>query len=128
LFLSEEPVNALSEPSEAVAHGRYLAEGPAHCGECHTPRNFVGGLDKSRWLAGAPNPAGRGTIPNITPSGEAGSWSEDDIANFLETGFTPEFDSAGGQMAEVVKNLARLPAEDRAAIAAYLKTVAAISD
>jgi mono/diheme cytochrome c family protein len=128
LFLNDEPVVALGDQSEAAARGRYLAEGPAHCGECHTPRNAIGGLDESRWLAGAPNPVGRGRIPNITPGGHINSWSEADIANFLETGFTPEFDSAGGRMAEVVKTLAELPAEDRAAIAAYLKAVPAISD
>lgn len=129
LFLDDGAVVALDNPSEEVAHGRYLAEGPAHCGECHTPRNLMGGLDKSRWLAGAPNPAGRGTIPNITSGSPSfASWSEADIANFLETGFTPEFDSAGGEMAEVVKSLAQLPADDRAAIAAYLKTVPAVTD
>lgn len=127
LFLDEGSVVALDNPPEAVARGQYLVEGPGHCGECHTPRNLMGGLDRSRWLAGAPNPAGRGTIPNITPgSSSFASWSEADIANFLETGFTPEFDSAGGEMAEVVKSLAQLPAEDRAAIAAYLKAVPAI--
>ena len=127
LFLDEGQVVALDNPSEAVARGQYLVEGPGHCGECHTRRNFMGGLDRSQWLGGAPNPAGRGTIPNITPgSSSFASWSEADIANFLETGFTPEFDSAGGEMAEVVKSLARLPADDRAAIAAYLKAVPAI--
>lgn len=128
LYLSEEPIvaAAMSGPAE---RGRYLAEGPAHCGECHTPRNSIGGPQMSRWLGGAPNPAGKGTIPNITPgSPDIGAWSEDDIANYLETGFTPEFDSAGGQMAEVVKSLAELPGKDRAAIAAYLKAVPAISE
>lgn len=128
LYFGDGPVVAVAETGPA-ARGRYLAEGPAHCGECHTPRNAIGGPDKTRWLGGAPNPAGRGTIPNITPGGpDVGGWSEEDIASYLETGFTPEFDSAGGQMAEVVKNLAELPADDRAAIAAYLKAVPAVSE
>src|SRR5690606_16902237 len=46
--------------------GRYIGEAMAHCGECHTPRNLFGAMDTARWLAGAPNPSGRGTIPNIT--------------------------------------------------------------
>lgn len=37
----------------------------------------------------------------------------------------PDFDSVGGSMVEVQKNLAELPAEDRAAIAAYLKAIPA---
>jgi mono/diheme cytochrome c family protein len=76
------------------------------------------------WLAGAPNPEGKGKIPNITPgSKDMGSWSEADIANYLETGFTPDFDSAGGSMTEVQQNIAHLPKPDIEAIAAYLKAV-----
>ncbi|RUU50905.1 cytochrome C, partial [Mesorhizobium sp. M2C.T.Ca.TU.002.02.1.1] len=44
-------------------------------------------------------------------------------ANYLETGFTPDFDSVGGAMVDVQKNMAQLTADDRAAIAAYLKAV-----
>lgn len=103
--------------------GRYLAEALAHCGECHTPRNALGGLDRSRWLAGAPNPSGSGTIPNITPA-KLG-WSADEITEYLTTGFTPEYDSVGGHMVHVVENLSRLPDSDRRAVAAYLKRVPA---
>ena len=104
--------------------GRYLVEGPGHCGECHTPRGSTGGSLHDQWLAGAPAAAGSGVVANIT-SGEGGiaEWSVGDIAGLLETGFTPEFDSVGGGMAEVVKTTARLTPEDRAAIAAYLKAV-----
>lgn len=101
--------------------GRYLSEALAHCGECHTPRDALGGLDFSRWLAGAPNPSGSGSIPNITPA--VLTWSEREIAGYLASGFTPSFDSVGGSMAAVVDALGRLPNEDVAAIAAYLKRV-----
>ena len=123
LFLDDAPVVALDDPSEQLARGRYLVEGPGHCGECHTPRNLIGGSDKGQWLAGAAAADGDGNVPNIT-SGEGGigGWSEDDIATLLETGFTPEFDSVGGDMAAVVRNMAHLPATDRQAIAAYLKS------
>lgn len=107
--------------TEQEKRGRYLSEALAHCGECHTPRDGLGGLDFSRWLAGAPNPSGTGSIPNITPA--ALSWSEREIAGYLASGFTPSFDSAGGTMAAVVEALGRLPNEDVAAIAAYLKRV-----
>ena len=109
-----------------LARGQYLVEGPGHCGECHTPRNALGGFEPDQWLAGAPNPEGQGRIPNITPGSKSiGGWSESDIVNYLETGFTPDFDSVGGSMVEVQKNIARLPASDREAIAAYLKAVPA---
>ena len=107
-----------------IERGRYLVEALGHCGECHTPRNFLGGLDRSRWLAGAPHPSGKGAIPNIT-SGKL-AWSEAEIVDFLATGFTPEFDSAGGEMAAVVAELAHLPQSDLEAIAAYLKAIPAI--
>ena len=89
--------------------GRYLVEGPGHCGECHTPRDFAGGTKKDEWLAGAAAAEGDGIVPNIT-SGEGGigDWSEGDIANYLETGFTPDFDSVGGAMVDVQKNMAQL--------------------
>ena len=108
---------ATPEPADAVeARGRYLVEALGHCAECHTPRDALGGLQRARWMQGGPNPVGRGRIPALPPAG----WSAFDIAAFLETGFTPEFDSAGGEMADVVANISRIAAPDRAAIAAYL--------
>lgn len=107
--------------TQTEIRGRYLVEALGHCGECHTPRNLLGGLDRGRWLAGAPDPSGKGTIPNITPA--TLTWSEADIAAYLETGFTPDYDSVSGHMVHVVDNFARLPASDRAAVAAYLKRV-----
>jgi mono/diheme cytochrome c family protein len=106
--------------------GRYIVEAEAHCGECHTPRNLLGGLKRDQWLSGAPNPDGKGRIPNITP-GKL-SWSEDEIVEYLTSGFTPEFDSVGGSMAHVVSNMARLPESDRKAVAAYLKLVPAVQN
>lgn len=125
LYLSDEPVVAFGDGTDpAVRRGQYLVEGPGHCGECHTARTALGGLEYSQWLAGAPSLEGRGRIPNITPSQDGiGSWSASDIAYYLESGFTPDFDSAGGEMAKVVRNMARLPSEDREAIAAYLKAI-----
>ena len=120
LFLRDDWV--VDVPPE-LERGRYLVEALAHCGACHTPRNALGGLDLSRWLAGAPNPSGRGTIPGLTP--DKLDWSAADIAYYLESGFTPEFDSVGGHMAAVVENFAQLSAEDRAAVAAYLKALPA---
>ncbi|THD74982.1 c-type cytochrome [Thalassobius vesicularis] len=101
--------------------GRYLVEALGHCGECHTPRNALGGLDYANWLTGAPNPSGKGKIPNITPA--VLDWSEADLVEYFTSGFTPDYDSAGGEMAEVVQNLSKLPVEDRQAIAAYLKSL-----
>lgn len=126
LNLDSAPVVSVPDDNEVLMLGRYLVEGPGHCGECHTPRNWNGGLDYSRWLAGAPNPDGEGKVSNITPgdNGLAG-WSAGDIEYYLESGFTPDYDTAGSSMVEVQENMARLPAKDRAAIAAYLKAIPA---
>lgn len=104
--------------------GRYIAEALAHCGECHTPRNALGGLQRDTWLSGAATPDGKGKTPNITPGKLA--WSEAEIVEYLTSGFTPAYDSVGGHMAHVVDNMARLPEADRKAVAAYLKLVPAI--
>lgn len=125
LFVSEEW--ALSgEVSPQVARGRYLVEALGHCTECHTSRNLLGGLNRDAWLAGAPHPSGKGRIPNITPG--ALSWSEEEIAQYLASGLTPEFDVAGGEMFEVVQNTSQLSNDDRLAIAAYLKAIPAIEN
>ncbi|WP_372605299.1 c-type cytochrome, partial [Actibacterium sp.] len=85
-----------------LTRGRYLVEALGHCGECHTPRNPLGGILRSKWLTGAPTPDAKGKVPGLTPA--TLDWSAQDIAYYLETGFTPEFDSAGGHMASVVEN------------------------
>lgn len=124
LYMRDEPVVAVDETNEQLVLGRYLVEGPGHCGECHTPRLFSGGPKLDRWLSGARAAEGDGVVPNITPAEQGlGGWSAGDIANYLETGFTPDFDSVGGAMVEVQKNMALLPAADREAIAAYLKAI-----
>jgi mono/diheme cytochrome c family protein len=112
--------------TEAETRGRYLVEVLGHCGECHTPRDArTGAPDTARWLAGGPDASGKGRVPNITPG--ALDWTEGDIATYLETGFTPDYDSAGGHMALVVSNFARLPESDRLAVTAYLKRVAPVN-
>ena len=104
-----------------LERGRYLVEALAHCGECHTPRNALGGMQTDKWLTGAANPSGQGRIPGITPAEL--DWSASDTASYLTTGFTPEFDVVGGHMVEVVKNLAKMPTDDVTAIVAYIQSL-----
>lgn len=122
LYLDGQRFAPDPDAGEEINRGAYLVTGPGHCGECHTPRDALGGLQRDRWLKGGPSPEGKDeTIPDITPSGL--DWSAGDIAYALETGFTPDFDSLGSSMARVVRNTSRLTPEDRAAIAAYLKSL-----
>ncbi|MEM9277417.1 MAG: cytochrome c [Pseudomonadota bacterium] len=125
LYLNASSVLNIDD-DPVLKRGQYLVEVLGHCGECHTPRGMggYGGLDKSNWLAGGPAPEGDGKIPNITPHESGiGSWSEDDIVYYLESGFTPDFDSVGGSMVSVQQNMAKLPKSDLEAIAQYLKAV-----
>jgi mono/diheme cytochrome c family protein len=101
--------------------GRYLVEGPGHCGECHTPRNLLGAMEPSLYLAGAPAPDGKGNAPNLTRA--LADWTDADIVEALTSGFTPEGDVLGGGMTGVVRNLAKLPKSDREAITVYVKSL-----
>jgi mono/diheme cytochrome c family protein len=129
LYVDGETFKPDADKSAEINRGKYLVEGPGHCGECHTPRNDIGGLIASQAFAGAHNPEGKGKIPNITPSKDGvGDWSEEELVDFFTTGHTPDFDVVGGRMAQVQENLAKLSAEDRAAIAAYLKSLPPLPD
>ena len=123
-FLDGTVIEAEPQKSESWNRGRYLVEGVGHCAECHSPRNFAGAVIDAKRLSGGPNLEGKGTVPNLT-SDKTGlaTWSEAEIASLLKDGFTPDFDSVGGSMAEVVRNTAELGDTDRMAIAIYLKSL-----
>ena len=122
LFMDRKPFAPDPSRSAQWNRGAYLVNGLGHCAECHSPRNFLGGIVSAQRFAGGPNPEGEGWVPNITQKG-LGEWSAKDIAYFLETGQMPDGDSAGGSMARVIKNTSQLSPEDRAAMAEYLKSL-----
>ena len=109
--------------SQAWNRGAYLAEAAAHCGECHTPRNTLGGIKIEQRYAGTREGPDGGVVPNITPDKKTGigKWRASELVDYLATGLTPEGDSAGDLMAEVIDNgLKYLTKEDLAAIAEYV--------
>jgi mono/diheme cytochrome c family protein len=122
LYLDGQPFTPDPAKSATFNRGAYLVEGPGHCAECHSPRDLLGGIIAAQRFAGGPNPEGKGWVPNITQK-DLGDWSEKDIAYLLETGQTPDGDSIGSSMSEVVRHTAQLAPEDRAAIAAYVKAL-----
>jgi mono/diheme cytochrome c family protein len=122
LFVDGKPFVPDATRSAQWNRGAYLVNSLGHCAECHSPRNFLGGIIAAQRFAGGPNPEGEGWVPNITQKG-LGEWSLKDIAYFLKTGQTPDDDNAGGSMARVIKNTSQLSAEDQAAIAEYLKSL-----
>jgi mono/diheme cytochrome c family protein len=122
LFMDGKPFAPDPARSASWNRGAYLVNGLGHCAECHSPRNFLGGIVEAQRFAGGPNPEGEGWVPNITQKG-LGEWSAKDIAYFLETGQTPDGDTAGGSMARVIRNTSQLSAEDRDGMAEYLKSL-----
>ena len=111
--------------------GAYLATALAHCGECHTPRNALGALDRSRWFAGTRDgPEGR-SVPNITPHGTTGigRWRAADVVGLLKHGRRPDFDTIQGVMAEAIEHGYRYLSDgDRAAIADYVMSLPPIDN
>ena len=119
------------DPSRSAEwnRGAYLTRAVGHCAECHTPRTWIGGFDRSLDMAGTEDGPEGQTVPNITPDPETGigKWSLADITFALKTGLLPDGDDLGGLMAEVVDNgTARLREADLRAIAVYLKALVPI--
>ncbi|MBV6489571.1 MAG: Nicotinate dehydrogenase subunit B [Pseudorhodoplanes sp.] len=112
------------DPAQSAAwnRGAYLVNGPGHCGECHTPRNRLGGPVGAQRFAGGPAPDGEGWVPNITQFALKG-WSAEELADFLQYGDKPDGSPIVGAMVPVVRNTAQLPAADRQAMALYLKSL-----
>jgi mono/diheme cytochrome c family protein len=118
-----KPHEFVADPKQSAAwnRGAYLAEGPGHCAECHTPRNALGGEELAQLYAGAPNlEAGGRFASNITPSKDGiGDWSEQDIAEFLKTGTDKCFNEPTG-MRDVIASTSKLSDADLAAMATYI--------
>jgi mono/diheme cytochrome c family protein len=122
LFLDDEPFRPDPSKSANWNRGAYLVNGAGHCAECHSPRNSLGAVITSLRFAGGPSPDGQGGVPNITQF-KLRDWSVSEIADTLTTGMTPDADSVGGSMVEVVRNTSQLSAADRTAMATYIKSL-----
>jgi len=126
LFFTPSPTADAQGPS-AVQRGAYLVQALGHCGECHTPRNFLGGTKKDRFLAGGATPDGKG-VPNLTPQ-RLKTWSDGEIKDFLTTGVTSDGDVPAEAMAEVIRNTtSQLTPEDLSALVAYLRSLPPLPD
>jgi mono/diheme cytochrome c family protein len=126
LFLPAHPEVSDSEAQTGAGRGRYLVEALAHCGECHTPRNQLFGLQQSRKFAGAI--AQGWNAYNITSDKQEGigAWSDEELASYLSTGHAQGHGSASGNMAEAISmSLRHLSSDDIQAIVAYLRTISA---
>ncbi|MFK0166425.1 c-type cytochrome [Rhizobium sp. NPDC090279] len=129
LFLGNGASEADATQSPEWNRGKYLADGPAHCSTCHTPRGFLMQELSGSYLGGGQ--VGPWYAPNITSDSGSGigSWSKDELAQYLSTGSLPGKAQAAGSMGEAVEHsFSKLTQQDVAAIATYIKTVAPLHD
>lgn len=128
LNFSPGPFAADSSRDSQINRGAYLVNALGHCGECHTPRNALGGARLERRLAGAAIGSEGKRTPNLTPT-HLKNWSDKDLQEFLLSGMTPDGDIAAEAMAEVVRNTtSQLAPADLAAMIAYLRALPALPD
>jgi len=108
--------------------GAYLVEAMEHCGECHTPRNLLQGLDQRQKFSGTVQAGWRAyNITSDTKTG-IGAWSEADLAHYLAVGHADGRGTATGPMGEAVDDSLRyLTQSDITAMVAYLRSVPGIS-
>ncbi|HEX3945197.1 MAG TPA: cytochrome c [Rhizomicrobium sp.] len=102
--------------------GARLVHGIAHCGGCHTPKNFLFADLEDHYLEGATIDGWFAPSLRNDKSG-IGNWSAADLEIFLRTGKN-RFGRAVGSMQDVIATAtSRMTVSDRTAIVAYLKSL-----
>jgi mono/diheme cytochrome c family protein len=117
----QAPAQEKAKSDTQIERGAYLVNEVAHCGDCHTPRDDKGELDKSKNLQGAQTwftskikfKKWHNSAPDITASGVATKWSEERLVKFLST----------GEQVDMPMPAYRLTVEDAKAVTAYLRSL-----
>jgi len=126
-FFTPGPYLPAPGVSDTISRGAYLVQALGHCGECHTPRNFLGAPKRGRFLAGGKGPEGK-DVPNLTPTGLK-KWRDSDFQDFLVSGITADGDVPAEAMGEVIRNTtSQLTPQDLAALIAYLRSLPPVPD
>ncbi|PKA39494.1 cytochrome C [Rhizobium sullae] len=119
LFLKQTEFEPQPNESAEWNRGKYLVDGLAHCGGCHTPRNIAGGEEGGREFAGGVAEGWNApALDETNPS--AASWNADSLFAYLKTGSDRSHSAAGGPMGPVAEGLSRLNDADVRAIAVYV--------
>ncbi len=122
LFFKEEYYKYNPAESAEWNRGAYLVQGLGHCGECHTPRNFMGAMKSKYYLTGGF--VGGFWAPDITNLGLNTASTEEVTKVFLNDQLINQAGPVRGPMAEVNHDsLQYLAPEDLQAIAVYLKSL-----
>jgi mono/diheme cytochrome c family protein len=118
------------DPSQSAAwnRGAYFVEALGHCGECHTPRNFMQAL-RGRRFAGTVQAGWLAYNLTSDPTHGLGGWSDAALSSYLSTGQAAGHGPASGPMGEAVGySLRYMTPTDIAAVVTYLRTVPAEPD
>jgi len=116
LFFDNTPLADNPNKSAEWNRGSYIVNGPAHCGECHTPRNSLGGIDESKKFLGNPKGPNNEKIPSMLPK-----WKMQEYFMALRMGMKPDGDFLGGSMGHVIgRTTSKLTKDDLKAVAVYL--------
>lgn len=113
------------DPTQKVSwnRGAYLVNSLGHCGACHSPRNLMGAeKGGARFLAGAMIDGWEAPALNQLSKIDR-PWNEEQLFQYLRSGYSAEHGVATGPMGPVVSELATLPASDVRAIAHYLMSL-----
>ncbi|KRP61551.1 cytochrome c [Pseudomonas orientalis] len=129
--VEEHQVQATADP--VVSRGAYLVEGLGHCGACHTPRALtmqekaLSAADGSTFLSGsAPLEGWIAKSLRGDHKDGLGSWSEEQLVQFLKTGRSDRSAVFGGMSDVVVHSMQYMSQDDLTAIARYLKSLPAV--
>ena len=119
LFLDRGAFRPDAAQSAEWNRGAYLTQGLAHCGACHTPRNFLGAEKNKQFLAGG-DVEGWHAPPLNASSRAPVPWTAESLYRYLRYGIEEEHAVAAGPMAPVVHNLSGVPESEVRAIAIYV--------
>src|SRR6202041_853732 len=112
-----------------LAQGAYFVEGLGHCGECHTPRAIAMQVKATTPAGGAAYLSGAVIENYFAPSlrnsgpGTLGAWSEDELAQFLQTGANAQGIAFGSMSDVIIHSTQYMTAADALATPKYLKSL-----
>ena len=122
LFLSPSPLVAEPNHTASWNRGRYLVQSLAHCGACHTPRNWLEGTVEGENLSGGV--AEGWTAPALNHNSPAPLvWTEAELETYLRTGIDAHHGAAAGPMRAVTNSLGNAAPGDIHAIAVYIASL-----
>ena len=128
MFDPSETFRPNSSQSPEWNRGAYLAEALAHCGDCHTPRNFAFALDNRQKFAGAIAAGWRAFNITSDKGSGIGDWSDNDLIAYLSTGHASGRGTAAGPMGEAVdQSFSQMSSSDIHALVVYLRTIPALA-